>query len=220
MIQFNLLPDVKAEYIKARRTKRLVIFISTIVGLVSVTIFLLLLVAVDVVQKKELNDANSKISSYSKQVKAVPDLDKILTVQNQLDTLTKLHDDKAVSSRLFTFIEQVTPTQASISALNIDFTQNTLSITGEAPSLDVVNAYTDTLKATTYKTDSSDTDTTPAFSAVVLSAFGRDSKGATYTITLNFDPLIFSSTNKSVTLVVPKTVAGTQQELFQKQAGS
>jgi len=220
MIQFNLLPDVKAEYIKARRTKRLVIFISTIVGLVSLAIFLLLLVGVDVVQKKQLTDADNKIALYSKQVKDIPDLNKILTVQNQLNTLTDLHDQKAVSSRLFTYIGQVTPTQASISALNIDFTQNIMSITGEAPTLDVVNAYTDTLKATTYKTGSSDTDSTPAFSAVVLSAFGRDSKGATYTITLNFDPEIFSSENDKVTLTVPKTTAGAQQELFQKQAGS
>lgn len=220
MIQFNLLPDIKAQYIKARRTKRLVIFISTIVGVASLIIFLLLVVAVDVVQRKAINDANDKIASYSKQVKAIPDLNKILTIQSQLNTLTKLHDDKAVSSRLFTYIAQVTPSDASISALNVDFTQNTMSITGEAPTLDVVNAFTDTLKATTYKTDSTGADKPPAFSSVVLSAFGRDSKGATYTITLNFDPEIFSNTNNKVTLVVPSTVAGAQQTLFQKQAGS
>lgn len=215
-IQFNLLPDVKQEYVKARRTKHMVILISLAVSAASLAVFLLLIITVDVVQKKSLHDVNSDITKYSKQLKSIPNLDKILTVQNQLNTLTGLHDDKVVTSRLFGYMSQVTPGQASISKLNIDFTQNILTITGEAPSLDVVNAFTDTLKATTYKADE---ESKKAFSNVVLSNFGRDSKGATYTITLNFEAAIFDSAN-NVTLTVPSGTTGAQQQLFQRQAGS
>jgi Tfp pilus assembly protein PilN len=217
MIQFNLLPGVKQEYIKARRTKQMVVLISFVVSAASLAILLLLLVTVDVVQKKSLSDANSDIKRYSAQLKSIPNLDKILTVQNQLNTLTGLHDTKPVVSRTFSYLAQLTPSTVSISSYTADHTANTMTITGEAQSLDQVNVYADTLKATRYTTDTG-TGSKKAFSSVVLSTFGRDSKGATYTLSVAFDPTIFS--NKSdVKLAVPNIVTSAQQQLFQKQAG-
>jgi Tfp pilus assembly protein PilN len=218
MIQFNLLPYVKQEYVKARRLRRLVTLASFAVSGAAVFLLVLMVLSVEVVQKKSLHDLNGDISRYSKQLKAVPDLDKILTVQNQLNTLTGLHDQKAVVSRLFGYIAQLTPPQVSISTLTISFVDgtNTINVQGEAPSLDVVNAYADTLKATTYKTDESNSSSTKAFSKVVLTSFGRNSKGANYTIDLEYDPAIFSSTNQ-VTLKVPAGNGGAQAILFQKQ---
>lgn len=216
MIQFNLLPNVKQEYVKAKRTQRMVLLISVGVGAASLFLLMLMLVTVDVVQKKSLHDLNTDISKYSNQLKSVADLDKILTVQNQLTTLTGLHDAKPVVSRLFGDIAQMTPNQVSISNLSVDYAANTATITGATPSLDVVNAYIDTLKTTKYRADAS-TDATQklAFSKVVLSTFGRDTKGATYTITFSFDPAIFSNTGP-VTLVVPSGTTGAQATLFQK----
>src|SRR5882757_6261743 len=176
MVQFNLLPDVKQEFIKARRTKRMVTLIAVAASGAAVFVLLLMIVTVDVVQKKSIHDLNSDIGKYSKQLKAVPDLNKILTVQNQLNTLTSLHDQKVVTSRLFGYVAQVTPAQASISKLSVDYTANTMNITGEAPTLDVVNSFTDTLKNTTYTLDKSGKGSTSAFSKIVLSSFGRDSK--------------------------------------------
>lgn len=219
MIQFNLLPDVKADYIKARRLKQLVITISVLVSVAALAVLLLMVLTVDVVQKKSLSDASSDITRYNRQLSNTPNLSKMLTIQNQLNTLTQLHDQKAVSSRLFGYIAQLTPNLITISTLNIDFQAHTLVITGEAPSLDTVNTYTDTLKATTYKTDAQGATSAKAFSAVVLSNFGRDSRSATYTITLNFDPAIFNNAS-NVTLTVPTLTAGTAQTLFQKQAGN
>lgn len=219
MIQFNLLPDVKQEFVKTRRLKRLVTLISIAVSVVAIVVLLLLLATVDVVQKKSLKDLNSDIKTYSTKLKAVPDLENVLTVQNQLNTLTSLHDQKVVTSRLFTYISQVTPPDASISKLSVDYSANTITITGEAPTLDAVNGYIDTLKATKYKTDATNSDSTKAFSAIVLTSFGRDSKGATYTINMTFDPLIFNSANK-VTLIVPTGAGGAQAQLFQKQAAN
>lgn len=213
MIQFNLLPDVKLEYVKAQHTKRLLTSVSIIVSLAALAVLLLALAAVDGVQKKSLHDLNNDISKYSTQIKNVKDLDKILTVQNQLGTLTSLHDQKPVASRLFTYISQVTPAQANLNKLTVDFTANTMVIGGDAPSLDVVSTYTDTLKATSYKVSGS-SSAPKAFSNVVLSNFGRDSKGATFTITLSFDPAIFSSQN-NVTLTVPASANADQSKIFQ-----
>lgn len=213
MVQLNLLPTVKLEFVKARRMKRLLTLVSVVVGAVAIVMFLLAFLAVNVVQKKSLRDLNGDIGKYSSQLKQTKDLNKILTVQNQLGTLTTLHDQKPVASRLFTYISQVTPAQASLNQLTVDFTANTMTIGGTAPSLDVVSTYTDTLKATKYVVSGSTTKT-PAFSSVVLSSFGRDTTGATFTITLNFDPTIFNSKD-NVTLTVPTTANVGQSSIFE-----
>jgi Tfp pilus assembly protein PilN len=204
MIQLNLLPDVKLQYLKVRRTQRLVISVSSLLIAASLVVFVLLIGTVDVFQKKNLNDLNHDISTYTSQLQNTPNLNKILTVQNQLQVLTNLHGQKPAASRLFSYLQQVTPSTASISQFNIDFTQNTVSITGNANSLDDVNAFTDTLKFTTYKQQSG--STANAFTAVVLSEFSRGSSGATYTITTSFDPNIFNGTN-TTSLTVPNIIS-------------
>lgn len=216
MIQFNLLPDVKQEYIKAKRTRQLVTVISLIVSAAALTLLVLLFISVKVVQKKSLSDADGDITKYSNQIKSIPDIDKVLTVQNQLQTLTGLHDGKVVSSRLFGYIAQLTPPSVSINSMTVDFTANTITISGQAPALNQVNTYADTLKETTFTT-AANTTAQNAFSNVVLSSFGRTDKQATYTLTLSYKPEIFSNAS-SVTLTVPNIVTSPQQQLFQKKA--
>jgi hypothetical protein len=212
MVQFNLLPAVKLEFVKARRIKRMLTLVSIVVSAAALTVLLLAFISVNVVQKKSLRDLNKDVSKYSNDLKNTKDLDKILTVQNQLGTLTTLHDQKAVASRLFGYITQVTPSQASLNSLNVDFVQHTITLGGAAPSLDIVSTYTDTLKATTYKVGS-DGSPTKAFSGVVLTSFGRDAKNATFTISTSFDPNIFDS-SKAVALSVPTGATTSQASLF------
>ncbi|HSX31589.1 MAG TPA: hypothetical protein VLE99_06765 [Candidatus Saccharimonadales bacterium] len=211
MIQLNLLPNVKLEYVKTQRTKRMLTVVSFFTSIAALALLGLSFVTVDVVQKKNLSDLNNDIAKYSKQLKGVNDLDKILTVQNQLNTLTSLHSQKPVTSRLFSYISQLTPGQASLSQLSIDFGASTMSIGGSAPSLDVVSTYTDTLKQTTY-TDATATSKRP-FTNVVLSTFGRTQAGATFTITCSFDPAIFNVAN-TITLNVPQTAGADQSSVF------
>lgn len=211
MVQFNLLPDVKLEYVRAQRTKHLLTLVSIVVSIAALAILGISLFSVDVVQKKSLHDLNNDIGRYSNQLKNVKDLDKILTVQNQLGTLTSLHEQKPVASRLFNYIGQLTPQQASLDKLTVNFTENTITFGGSAPSLDVVSTYTDTLKKTTFKSDSGLSG--HAFSDVVLTAFSRDDNGASFTIDAKFDPTIFKS-QENVTLVVPSTADANQSNIF------
>jgi Tfp pilus assembly protein PilN len=222
MIQFNLLPDIKQQYMKAQRQKHMVVFISTLSMIIAVSIFVVLLLVTQLWQKKSISDLNGDIKQYSKELSSTDDFNKILTVQNQLKSLPALHDEKAVASRMFNYTTQLTPAKASISKLDLDFAQNTVSISGSADSLATVNTYVDTLKFTKYTTNDDESKKGDAFSEVVLSAFGKNTAATTFTVTAKFDPAIFSS-EQEVTLTVPQitsTRSATEQptDLFKSDA--
>lgn len=222
MIQFNLLPDIKQQYMKAQRQKHMVVFISTLGMIIAVAIFVILLLVTQLWQKKSISDLNGDIKKYSSELSSTDDFNKILTVQNQLNSLPALHDKKAVASRLSGYMTQLTPAKANVSKLDVDFAQNTISISGSADSLATVNTYVDTLKFTTFAAEGDNTKKDHAFSSVVLAAFGKNSGATTYTITASFDPIIFSS-EQEVTLTVPQITSSrsaTEQptDLFQSDA--
>ncbi len=212
MVQFNLLPDIKLQYVKARRTKHLITFVSIIVGGTALGVMLFSLLFVKVIQKQSLDHINTDIKKYSKTLKDTKDLNTILTVQNQLSTLTTLHENKPVASRVFIYLSQVTPAAVSLNQLNVDFTAHTLTVGGSAQSLDSIKLYTDVLKNTRY-TVKSETAATKAFSNVVLASFAVSDKGPTYSITMSYDQNIFD-VKQDVTLTVPAGSSGNQAAVF------
>jgi hypothetical protein len=205
MIQFNLLPDIKIQYLKAKRQEHAVLLASIVAVIAALTVLVLLLAVVYGLQKKSLNDLNSDIQVSSKELRDTKDLTKVLTVQNQLNALPALHDKKAVTSRLFDYLSRLTPSAASISKIEVDMAVNTMTMSGQADALGTVNKYTDTLKFTQYATDQDKTKK-PAFSSVVLASFNRDNEGTTYSISLTFDPGIFSGTGE-VELTIPQIIS-------------
>ena len=202
-VQFNLLPDIKMTYVKAQRTKRLVVLVAFLVTGVTLAIFLVILVTVDGLQKKQLSNADKDIAKYTKQLENTKDLSQILTIQNQLKTLATLHQEKRAASRLFTYLPQVTPANVNIGKISIDFAANTMEIDGTTDSLASVNKFIDTLKFTKYKIDEQSSDSKPAFTSVVETSFALDAKGASYGISIQYDPILFSNKTK-VALVVPQ----------------
>jgi Tfp pilus assembly protein PilN len=191
-IQFNLLPDVKLQYLKTHRTKNLVMTICVIASGVSLTILLLLLFTVQLVQKKELKDAQTALNTANSQLSDISDLNKIVTVQNQLSSLANLHQNKHATDRIFDYLKQVTPSKASINRLNIDLAQNTMSISGNADAQKTVNTYVDTLKFTTFKVSDSDSPH-PAFTNVVETSFAINAGNVSYQLDMSFDPKLFAN---------------------------
>ncbi len=204
MIQFNLLPDIKVAFLKAQREKRLVTAVAVIVGGASLFIFLSMCFTVYVFQKKNINDLTRDIKTQSEDLTGTTDLNKILTVQNQLSVLDQLHGDKVAANRLFTYMQQVTPQSVTITQLEVDFEANTIKIQGKTNDLAAVNTYIDTLKFTKFHTDDDANAKNNAFSDVVLSEFSR-TDGVTYSVDLSFDAILFNSSEK-VALDVPNIV--------------
>jgi len=191
-IQFNLLPDVKLQFDKAKRIQSLVFRVAVIASAVSLGLFLLMLIMVDVVQKSQLNSATKTETTTSSQLKNIPNLSQIITIQNQLKTLVGLHQAKHVSSRIFTYLPQVTPSNASIGKLDIDLSGTTMTISGNADSQKTVNTFIDTLKFTTYKVGDQDSAHS-AFISVVESAFAINPTNVSYTLDISFDPQLFAN---------------------------
>lgn len=219
MIQFNLLPDVKLNYIRARQRKRLITVIATTLMGLSLTVLLLLFIVVIGVQRRHLQALSKDIDTDVKKLQNTPNLDKILTVQNQLMSLRGLHDDKPVGSRLFTYLGQVTTAQLSIARLEVNFEQKTMKFTGSSTLASDINTFVDTLKFTTFVTDETSTEEgTKAFSNVVLSSYSLTDTGANYIVDLVYDEAIFDSEHQNLKLVVPNTIttrSETEKPLFQ-----
>lgn len=211
MIQFNLLPDVKLEYIRARRLKRTVQLLSITVASSAVVILVMLFLLVSVFQKKHLNDLSKDIEASSKKLQGTSDINKILTIQNQLNTLSTLYKTAPVTSRLFSFVQQITPNAASISELDLDYGNQTITVKGSADTIETINKYADTIKFTTYKT--ADGSQKSAFSSVVLTSFSRTNTSSDYQIDMKFDPAIFDAANNITALTVPSNFITTRSQI-------
>lgn len=209
-VQFNLLPDVKLQYIKTARTRSKVISISIITSVVSFTIFFVLFLTVNVVQKAQLNNAKAEVDKTSRQLQENKELAPAVTVQNQLNSLVTLHQNKHVSSRIFTYLPQVTPTSVNISSLTMDFSTSSMTITGTADNHQSVNKFIDTLKFTTFKIG--DGESGRAFPSVIESNFGISSSNVTYGLNIQFEPKLFANNilDSSGKAQVPKLSVPTQ----------
>lgn len=191
-IQFNLLPDVKLQFDEAKRVQNLVFRIAKIAGAISVGLLLVMLVVVHVIQKSQLKSAAKSEEALSSELQSIPNLGQVITIQNQLKTLVGLHQAKAISSRIFTYLPQITPSNASIGKLDIDLEGNTMSISGNADSQKTVNTYIDTLKFTTFKVGDQDSPHS-AFTSVVESTFAINATNVSYTLDISFDPQLFAN---------------------------
>jgi Tfp pilus assembly protein PilN len=202
MIQFNLLPDVKMKYVKAKRTKKLIISTSILVSVASVFIVVVLFGVVQVGQKKHINDLTADIKSETSKIRSTENLDEILTVQNQLTLLTDLHEKKPQTSRLFDYITFVSPVGIKVLTLNFDAESELIIIQGSADKISTVNTLVDNIKATKFsagnsESDENDVDLVMAFTQVSTQLNGDNDK-ATYKVQMNYDPIIFDNTKDIV----------------------
>lgn len=190
--QFNLLPDIKSQYLKAAKTQKTIVGISVTVSIVMGTIFLLIFLTTNVLQKKQLSDSDAQIKELYGQLQEVENINKAVTVQNQLGSLVELHNNKHISSRLFGYLSNLTPINVSISSIGLDFKNNSMTVDGSADSQKTVNTLIDTLKFTTFSVGNKVTESR-AFPSVVQSSFSVTSGSVNYNLELSFDPQLFAN---------------------------
>lgn len=157
MIEINLLPNVKRELLKTRAMRNRVISISFLVGgasIAAVVVLALILgsqIAAEAVQNGVIKDRNDKLM-------AVEDLNKVVTIQNQLTKINEQHSRKKINSRIFdvvTAVNPVAPNNVSFSNIKVNPESKTITLEGSA-----VNGYSalETLKKTILNTKVQATD--------------------------------------------------------------
>ena len=224
-IQFNLLPDLKLDMDRSKKTRQLVTTIALVVSSISLAIFLVLFVAIVGVQKKQMDNAGKSVDSANTQLQDIPNLSQVITIQNQLQTLVGLHQSKPITSRMFTYLAQLTPANVSIGLFTMDMSTNSVTISGNADSQATVNTFIDTLKSTTYKVGAQDSAHS-AFPSVVESSFAINPANVSYGLNLQFDPKLFANNlidaqgkPQTPQLTVPKQSTADGSSIFQLQTG-
>lgn len=162
MITLNLLPDVKREYLRTRRLQAKVMAIATLVSIVAVGLVVVLAISVYGGQAVYKNYITGEIQKNGDKLKAVPEIDKYLTLQNQLNYLTELHGNKTDFSRLLKFLPAMNPAAPNNVRLvkvdaTSDETQDVLVLEGEVANYTALNTFRDTLTNAELKYDGQDT---------------------------------------------------------------
>lgn len=196
MIQFNLLPDVKKQYVKAKRTKRMILSASIFasVGIVAVTA--LLYGFVHIAQKSNIDDLTDDISALTADIQSTSNLNSILTVQNQLSLLPDLHLTKRETSRVFSYVSFVSPETVRISTLDLDTEAMSVKLTGEADSLATIDKFVSNIKAVRYSVVGQEGTYEPY--NTVLTELAGSNVDANFSVTMSYDPIIFDNTQEIV----------------------
>ncbi len=212
MIQLNLLPDVKKEFLRAQSARRKTIAISILITIIAAGLTVLAVLYVYAVQNGIMYLQTQDIKSKSSTLSNVQDIDKYLTIQNQLAKLSDLHGGKNNFSRLVDFLPRLNPAPPqNIVLSNLDLDTSTTSITfkGKVGDYGALTTFKDTLtNATfTYVYDDKGVDATKLFSEVKVDSALYEktdsAAGVTFSVTVVYDPAVFKQENTDVIVTVP-----------------
>lgn len=216
MIQVNLLPDVKREYLKAQQVKHMFTVVSILATLTAISLLILLFVYVQVVQPRHRINLQKDIDSGISELKAKEDAVKIVTVQGVLEQIPGLEDRQLITSKLFDYLVAFTPRDVSYTEIKLDLAANTLSLSGKTTTLERANVLANNLKSADFSYKQNDaTQKIKPFSNIVFTSLGKtdqaeDNKNVNFQITLQFNPVMFNQGIKDT----KTTVNASSEELL------
>lgn len=208
MVQINLLPDVKREYLKSQQVKHLFIMVAIVISIIAVSVLTLLYLYVQIAQPRHQKNIQSDIDKSITELKNKDNAVKIVTVQGVLEQIPGLEDKEMVTSRLFEYLNYFTPKTVSYSAVRLDFATGTLDITGQTSSLEETNVLANNLKSAKFTyTENNASQSLQPFSGVIFTSLGKSPQavsGKTVSFQINFkiDPTLFkqSISNQKITV--------------------
>lgn len=164
MIEINLVPDVKQQALRAQAQRNAVISIAILVSIIAGVLVGLVAFYVFGVQTARTYFADTAIKDGEKKLKNVQDLDKALTMQNQLAQISSIHAKSGVESRVFNLLTAVQPAtdKAEIKVRNVevDTQEKKITIEAESPQGFVgAETYSKTISETKYTFNKDDSGT-------------------------------------------------------------
>lgn len=161
MFEINLVPDVKAEMIRAQKKRNVVFFVSAAVSAIAAGLVVILM-GIKLGQDIKLGNQDNRLSLMSSTIGKYEGLDELLTVQKQLADLKTISDQKTMLSRVFTvlhsLVAQENDDEIKISSLDVNMETADLTFDGQAdagPSTDgidyrVLESFTKSIKMMKY----------------------------------------------------------------------
>jgi hypothetical protein len=224
MLQLNLLPDVKKEFLKAGRQRNLVMTISIVSSVIagSVIVILGLVMGGQLVQKNLLLADVERDKKSIEQAKSDKQLNEYLTIQNQLGQIVSLKETQPIYSHLFDYLKQLNPASPNNVELNLvriasasggEGDADSIELQGSTSSFASLDVYKTTLMRTTITYSNGpkgDALTEPLFSTVTVSQAGiaqaSDERGSrvAFTINLVYNPAAFKLSSTGLTLKIPQ----------------
>lgn len=132
--EINLVPEVKAQMIKAQKVRNLVLYICIVVSVVSVGAVLILF-GVKSGQDIAMSNQDKKLAVMSAKLMGYEELGDLVTIQSQLEKLSEISANKTVLSRVFGALGVMLPAgedSVQLSELRIDLDNNSIRMEGQA----------------------------------------------------------------------------------------
>lgn len=225
MIQINLIPDVKREYLRARHMRDVAISLSVLASILAGVVILLMALVLSLqVARNFFADQNIK-SEYEK-LSSVQDLGEMVTIQNQLGLISSQHASKTVDSRLFSVLQAINPNppnDVKFTTISLDPDEGTLNFEGLADGgYNAVETLTKTIQNTNvqYSTGSDgNSQTEPLATEVMVGetsyGVGSDNKRVLrFEMSVSFLEDLFTNRLKSVKIIGPtKSIDVTDSKL-------
>lgn len=198
MIQINLIPDIKREYLKAQQMKHTVVVAAILCSIVALVMASLLFGYVRLIQPQHRANLQQDIDEGVARQQQYPDGTHMVTVQGVLEQIGALQDKKLITSRLFTYIGAFTPRDVAYTSINFDATAGTLVLSGQATTFEKANELANNVKSArfTYRENDTEQSLTP-FASTVFNSLSRgeqseSGKSVTFELAIQVDPKLFS----------------------------
>lgn len=229
MIRLNLLPDVKKEFLHAQSVRRKTIAISILVTIIAVGLTVVTAIYVYAVQNAIMYVQTEDIKSKAKKLSEVKDIDKYLTIQNQLAQLSSLHGEKNNFSRLLDFLPRLNPAAPKnivLTNLGVSSLDTTITFKGRVSDYGALTTFKDTLNNAmfTYQSDGIAHEPAKLFSNVTIETATYEktqtTAGVTFSVIVTYDPAVFMQQNLAVEVTVPNkettdSVVSSPQAIFE-----
>lgn len=208
MIQINLLPDVKREYLRSQQMKHLFIVGAVLVSMAAIALLVLLFLYVQVWQPTFRTKVQKDIDTSISDIKAKDDAVKMVTVQGVLQQITGLQDKKQISSKAFDYLKSFTPRDVAYDKVSIDLTTMQLSLSGNTTSYQSANVLANNLKSAQFTYTKNDVpQTIKPFDQIVFKSLSQatqssNNRPVSFQIDMTFKPDIFAQDIKDVKLKV------------------
>ncbi|MDO4979071.1 MAG: hypothetical protein Q4E47_02895 [Candidatus Saccharibacteria bacterium] len=157
--EVNLVPEIKLQMIKTQKLRNLVLFVCIVIAVVcggTIAVFGSVIAG----QAVSMAHQDEHIDDLSNRVMGYGELTEFLTIQDQLDKLSSIVENKKVLSRVFPILASLLPTgrdKIILSELDVNLEDYTLSFdaqanAGEDPDIDyrVLESFKKSVNSMTY----------------------------------------------------------------------